>query len=131
MDWTRILAPLTGAPSDAATLNAAAALAAPFRARVSGVFAPADAAELMPWMGEGFLGGVQTTALESLKEAARAGEKAARRNTPTSSAPEAVSSAAAGDEAAPAERGGGGIELGRAPHDENKIRYGRGCQQGS
>jgi nucleotide-binding universal stress UspA family protein len=32
----------------------------------------------MPWMGEGFLGGVQTTALESLKEAAQVGEKNAR-----------------------------------------------------
>src|SRR5207247_8844038 len=32
----------------------------------------------MPWMGEGFLGGVQTTALESLREAAQAGEAAAR-----------------------------------------------------
>jgi len=32
----------------------------------------------MPWMGEGFMGGVQTTALESLKEAAQAGEKNAR-----------------------------------------------------
>jgi hypothetical protein len=32
----------------------------------------------MPWMGEGFLGGVQTTALESLKEATSAGEANAR-----------------------------------------------------
>src|ERR1700704_1179469 len=39
----------------------------------------------MPWMGEGFLGGVQTTALESLKEAAQAGEKSARAAMATSS----------------------------------------------
>ena len=40
---------------------------------VAGVYAPADVADLMPWMGEGFMGGVQITAVESLKEA---GEKA-------------------------------------------------------
>jgi nucleotide-binding universal stress UspA family protein len=41
----------------------------------------------MPWMGEGFLGGVQTTALESLKEAAQAGEKSARAAMETSTYP--------------------------------------------
>ena len=39
---------------------------------------PADVADVMPWMGEGFMGGVQATALESLKEAAQAGEANAR-----------------------------------------------------
>ena len=78
MDWTRILAPLTGAPTDASTLEAAAALAAPFRASVSGVFAPADAAELMPWMGEGIMGGVQMAAIESMREAAAEGERISR-----------------------------------------------------
>jgi nucleotide-binding universal stress UspA family protein len=53
-------------------------LAAPFGAELAGVYTPADVADVMPWMGEGFLGGVQTTALESLKEAAAAGEKNAR-----------------------------------------------------
>ncbi len=53
-------------------------LAEPFKAEVSGVYTPADVADVMPWMGEGFLGGVQTTALESLMEAAQAGEKNAR-----------------------------------------------------
>jgi nucleotide-binding universal stress UspA family protein len=32
----------------------------------------------MPWMGEGFMGGVQVTAVQSLKDAAAAGEKSAR-----------------------------------------------------
>lgn len=32
----------------------------------------------MPWMGEGFMGGVQITAVESLKEASAQGEKIAR-----------------------------------------------------
>jgi nucleotide-binding universal stress UspA family protein len=78
MSWTRILAPLTGAPADAGVLEAAAALAAPFDAAVGAVFAPADAADLMPWMGEGLMGGVQMAALDSMKEAAAEGEKAAR-----------------------------------------------------
>lgn len=78
MNWVRILAPLTGAAADAATLSAAAALAAPFGAEVEAAFAPADAADLTPWMGEGFMGGVQVTAFESLRQAAAEGEKAAR-----------------------------------------------------
>jgi len=78
MAWTRVLAPLTGAPADEQGLAAAADLAAPFEAVVSGVFAPADAADLMPWMGEGFMGGVQMAALDSMKEAAAEGERAAR-----------------------------------------------------
>jgi len=78
MSWVRILTPLTGAPGDAEALAAAAALAAPFDAAVSAVFAPADAADLMPWMGEGLMGGVQMAALESMRQAAAEGEKASR-----------------------------------------------------
>ena len=78
MAWTRILAPLTGAASDEHALSAAANLAAPFDATVAAVFAPADAADLMPWMGEGFMGGVQMAAMESMKEAAAQGERASR-----------------------------------------------------
>ena len=78
MSWARIMAPLSGGSGDAATVAAAVALAEPFGAEMLGVYTPADVADVMPWMGEGFLGGVQTTALESLKEAAQAGEKNAR-----------------------------------------------------
>ena len=78
MSWARIMAPLSGGQGDKATLAAALALAEPFGAELSGVYTPADVADVMPWMGEGFMGGVQTTALESLKEAAQAGEKNAR-----------------------------------------------------
>jgi nucleotide-binding universal stress UspA family protein len=78
MSWARIMAPLSGAPSDAETLNAAAALALPFGGELAAVYAPADAADLMPWMGEGFMGGVQVAALDSLKEAAEIGEKHAK-----------------------------------------------------
>jgi hypothetical protein len=72
------MAPLSGGAGDAASIAAAATLAAPFGAELAGVYTPADVADVMPWMGEGFLGGVQTTALESLKEAAAAGEANAK-----------------------------------------------------
>jgi nucleotide-binding universal stress UspA family protein len=72
------MAPLSGGAGDAEAVAAAVMLAEPFEAEMAGVYTPADVADVMPWMGEGFLGGVQTTALESLKEAAQAGEKAAR-----------------------------------------------------
>lgn len=78
MSWATILAPLTGADSDKGVLAAAAALAAPFEAELCAAHTPADAADLMPWMGEGFMGGVQMAALDSLREAALQSEKAAR-----------------------------------------------------
>src|SRR5687767_12071816 len=78
MSWARIMAPLSGGQGDAATVAAAAMIAAPFEAELACVYTPADVADVMPWMGEGFLGGVQTTALESLKEATSAGEANAR-----------------------------------------------------
>jgi nucleotide-binding universal stress UspA family protein len=78
MSWARIMAPLSGGEGDRAAVAAGAKLAEPFGAELAGVYTPADVADVMPWMGEGFLGGVQSTALESLKEAAEAGEKNAR-----------------------------------------------------
>ena len=78
MSWARIITPISGGADDRAAIAAGAALAEPFGAELAGIYAPADIADLMPWMGEGFLGGVQSTALESLKEAAAIGEKHAR-----------------------------------------------------
>jgi nucleotide-binding universal stress UspA family protein len=78
MSWARIMAPLSGGQGDKAALAAAAMIAEPFGAELAGVYTPADVADVMPWMGEGFLGGVQTTALESLKEATSVGESHAR-----------------------------------------------------
>ena len=79
MSWARIMVPLSGGTGDKASLEAGAVLAEPFGAELAGVYTPADVADVMPWMGEGFLGGVQTTALESLKEASAAGEQNARK----------------------------------------------------
>src|ERR1700743_144121 len=78
VSWARIMAPVAGGDADAGVLAAAAVLAAPVGAEVAGIYAPADVADLMPWMGEGFMGGVQVTAVQSLKEAAAEGESAAR-----------------------------------------------------
>ena len=78
MSWARIMAPLSGGQDDPAVLAAACALAEPFGAEVACVYTPADVADVMPWMGEGFMGGVQATALESLREAAAIGEAKAR-----------------------------------------------------
>ncbi|HEY4031866.1 MAG TPA: universal stress protein [Caulobacteraceae bacterium] len=75
--WARIMAPVAGGSGDKAVIEAACTLAAPFGAEVAAVFAPADVADLMPWMGDGFMGGVQVAAVESLKEAADEGRKAA------------------------------------------------------
>jgi nucleotide-binding universal stress UspA family protein len=77
-DWARIMAPLSGGEADRRVLAAAAALAEAFEAELACVHAPADVADLIPWMGDGFMGGVQATAVQSLREAAAAGEKAAR-----------------------------------------------------
>jgi nucleotide-binding universal stress UspA family protein len=79
MSWARIMAPLSGGQGDKAAVAAAAMIAEPFGAELAGVYTPADVADVMPWMGEGFLGGVQTTALESLKEASAAGEANAKK----------------------------------------------------
>ena len=76
MSWARIMAPVSGAAADRGLLASAAILAEGFDAELACVHAPADMADLMPWMGEGFMGGVQVTALESLKEAAVEGRHA-------------------------------------------------------
>ena len=78
MDWVKIMAPLSGGESDKRVVAAAAAVAGLFGAELAGVYAPADVADLIPWMGDGFMGGVQATALESIRRACAEGERAAR-----------------------------------------------------
>jgi nucleotide-binding universal stress UspA family protein len=78
MEWARIMSPLSGGEADRRVLAAGAAVAQAFEAELACVHAPADVADLIPWMGDGFMGGVQATAVQSLREAAAAGEKAAR-----------------------------------------------------
>src|ERR1700679_1815134 len=76
--WARVMVPGGGGGPGGGVLAAGGVLAKPFQAELAAVYAPADVADLMPWMGEGFMGGVQVTAVQSLKEAAAEGEKAAR-----------------------------------------------------
>ena len=78
MNWARIMVPLSGNPGDEAVLKSAAVIAKLFQAELAGVYTPSDIADLMPWMGEGFMGGVQVSAVESLQEAIQEGERKAR-----------------------------------------------------
>ncbi|MBA3810986.1 MAG: universal stress protein [Caulobacteraceae bacterium] len=78
MDWAKIMAPLSGGESDRRIVAAALAIAEPFGAELACVHAPADVADLIPWMGDGFMGGVQATAVESIRQACAEGENAAR-----------------------------------------------------
>jgi nucleotide-binding universal stress UspA family protein len=78
MEWGRIVVPLSGSPADAAVLAGAAGVAERFEAELAAVYAPPDLTELTPWLGEGFVGGVQASAIESLREAGTEGEKSAR-----------------------------------------------------
>jgi nucleotide-binding universal stress UspA family protein len=78
MEWGRILVPLAGVAEDAEALAAGAAIAARFEAELAAVYAPPDPTELAPWLGEGFVGGVQASAIESLREAGAEGEGLAR-----------------------------------------------------
>jgi nucleotide-binding universal stress UspA family protein len=77
-EWGRIAVPVAGLDGDAERLEAAAAIAAGFEAELAVVFAPPDPGEVTPWLGEGFGGGMQIGVTETLVEAARVGEAAAR-----------------------------------------------------
>jgi len=81
MTWARIMVPLAGVAEDAAALVGGRVIAEAFDAELAAIHAPADIADLMPWMGEGFMGGVQISAIESLKEAAVEGDAAATAAT--------------------------------------------------
>ncbi len=78
MDWARIMAPLCGGEGDRRVAAAAATIAESFDAELACVHAPADVADLIPWMGDGFMGGVQATAVESIRQAGVEGQAAAR-----------------------------------------------------
>ncbi|WP_374533925.1 universal stress protein [Phenylobacterium sp.] len=77
MDWTCILAPLSGGGADPRTLAVARALAEPFSATVSAAYTSTPASELITWVNEA---GVSTTALAigELEQATRVGEANAR-----------------------------------------------------
>src|SRR5579859_5347205 len=78
MDWARIMAPLSGGEADQHIIAAAAAVAEAFGAELVCIHAPPDVADLIPWMGDGFMGGVQASAVDAIREAAAEGAKAAK-----------------------------------------------------
>lgn len=79
MDWARIMAPLSGGEGDRRVLTGAVELARAFDAELFGVHAPADLADMAPWVGDGFMGGVQTAAaVDTLRQAANDGERSAQ-----------------------------------------------------
>lgn len=90
MAWKRIMVPLAGTAGDAEALGAGRIAAEAFGAELAAVHVPADIADLMPWMGEGFMGGVQVSAVDRLKEAAEEGGVVARAAVHACGYPQAV-----------------------------------------
>lgn len=78
MDWARIMAPLGGDAQDEAVLAAGAHLAKLFEAELAATFAPPDLADLIPWMSDGMVGGVELGAIEAVRAATTEGEQASR-----------------------------------------------------
>ncbi len=76
--WSRISVPLSGAGPEAQVLELAARIASAFNGQLNVLFAPPDPAELAPWLGEGFMGTVQMSTIDSLKAASEEGEFHAR-----------------------------------------------------
>lgn len=73
------MAPLSGGKGDPGVIAAAVSVARLFNAELACVYAPADLTELAPWVGDGFVGGGgPMAALDTLREAAAEGERAAR-----------------------------------------------------
>ncbi len=77
MTLRKILVPLTGAERDDVPLATAMAVAVPHKSFVEGLFVRPDAAEALPFMGEGVSGAVVQEIIDAAKDAAdNAGERA-------------------------------------------------------
>ena len=76
--WSRVTIPVSGTPGEAMALDLAARIAEVFGAELNVLFTPPDPAELSPWLGEGFMGTVQMSTLDSLKAASEEAELMAR-----------------------------------------------------
>ena len=76
--WSRITVPLSGATAEGPVLTQASEIATAFSGQLNVLFAPPDPAELAPWLGEGFMGTVQMSTIDSLKAASEEGELHAR-----------------------------------------------------
>jgi len=78
VSFVKILAPLTGAPRDAAVLTSAVSMALPFGAHVRGLFVRADPALAMPFYGEAMSGLVVQEVVDASKESGDIAAGAAR-----------------------------------------------------
>ncbi len=76
--WARVSVPLSGSGDEVSTLDLATQMASAFKAELNVLFAAPDPAELAPWLGEGFMGTVQMSTLDSLKAASEESEITAR-----------------------------------------------------
>lgn len=76
--WARISIPVSGSATEGVALDLAARIAEAFKAELNVLFTPPDPAEMSPWLGEGFMGSLQITAIENLKAAAEESELMAR-----------------------------------------------------
>jgi nucleotide-binding universal stress UspA family protein len=74
------MVPLAGRAEDVSVLAFAAGAAKLFDAEVAGVFAPPDIADLVPWMSDGMVGGVEVAAIDAVKAAAAEGAVTSRRH---------------------------------------------------
>lgn len=77
MNWTNILAPLSGGDLDGQTLSMAKALAAPFGATVTAAYASTPASSLFPWANESGFSATEL-AIGELQRVSRAGEARTR-----------------------------------------------------
>jgi nucleotide-binding universal stress UspA family protein len=77
MTWTRILAPVIGSELDDSALGMAAAMAGPFEAHLTAVYAAAHSASMFPWNGDGTAAGLEM-AVGALQLAVSTGEADAR-----------------------------------------------------
>lgn len=91
--WSRVTIPVSGHANENMALSIAARIAEAFEAELNVLFAPADPAELSPWLGEGFMGTVQMSTLDTLKAASEESELAARAQFATTSYAKKVFSA--------------------------------------
>lgn len=78
MAYRKILVPLTGAGRDAHVLAAAFDIAKAFGGHVAGVYVKPDAAEVLPYLGEGISAGVIQEIMDASNEVAARSSAAAR-----------------------------------------------------
>jgi len=78
MSYRKILVPLNGTERDNQVLTAAFEIAVPTQAHVTGIYVRPDAAEVLPYLGEGISAGVLQEIIDSARAAAARSAASAR-----------------------------------------------------